>query len=129
MSYKKINIIETILFIVFWIIIFLLGADFPPPLGFWKIGILVIIIALIQSIYLKCLFKYKMNKKSFINNILFFISGGFLVALFTSLPFNTNNLQNIIIWFTVIIVVSIIYGMFFWVINYLIIKKTKDIKK
>ncbi|MEG0163826.1 hypothetical protein [Anaerorhabdus sp.] len=127
-KYKKINIIETIFFIVGWIIIFLLGADFPPPSGFWKVVLVVILLAIIQSIYLKYLFKNIFDIKSFLKNTIFFFVGGLLVALCSMiiLPGNHGNNQISIIWIALITSVCIVYGILFWFVNYFLQKNKNN---
>lgn len=123
-KYKKINIIETITFILGWTVIFLLGADFPPPSGFWKIILLVIILALIQSRYLKYLLKDKFNMKLFFKNIIFFFIGGICISC-SMFIFNNRNvfMQASIIWIAVVTTISIVYGILFWLFNYFIQKR------
>lgn len=124
---KKINIIETILFVIIWTGIMLLGADFPPPSGFWKIIFLIIVLAGIQYIYLTYLFRKMLVMKTFIKNILFFLLGGIITSIVSILFFGTEIIskKNFIICTSMITMVSIIYGICFWSINYLLKRKYK----
>ncbi|MFJ6942197.1 hypothetical protein ACGEN4_02160 [Limosilactobacillus mucosae] len=60
---KKIKISETAVFIIGSLGIALLGADFPPPLGFWKIVAVISLVALIQWYYLDWLLERINSKK------------------------------------------------------------------
>jgi hypothetical protein len=45
---KKIKGWETVLFIGVWSLIMFLGADFPPPSGFWKVVACICLAAFVQ---------------------------------------------------------------------------------
>ncbi len=62
---KKIKISETAVFIIGSLGIAMLGADFPPPLGFWKIIAVISLVALIQWYYLDWLLERINSKKNF----------------------------------------------------------------
>lgn len=111
-----------------WSLFFLLGADFPPPIGFIWLIILIIFLDIIQYFYLdKYFLQYiGINKKFrlFVLNLLFYLFGGLIVSFFTSIIFITRiGLINIIIWMFVVTSVSVIYGIIFWVFNSLLYQK------
>jgi hypothetical protein len=131
MSNKNIIKINSILFFVGWIIILLLGADFPPPIGFLWLVLLVAILDFIQYKYLRVLLpQLKERKKNlFLKNLFFFTVGGVIVALFILITrYNITlemNMNDIIILIIVITAVSTIYGIFFWVFNLWLLKISK----
>lgn len=124
-NYKKIVFIESLLFIVGWTIIFLLGADFPPPEGFWKIIMLVVILDLIQIPYLYDLLTHINMKPTFFKNFLFFICGGVIVSLLTSRKNVGGDLKQRMIWILMVTFVSIVYGNVLWFVNRLFVKSIK----
>ena len=73
MGNAKIIKINTILFFLGWTLIMFLGADFPPPIEFYWIVLLILILDLIQYKYLQYfLSKLRIRKKKlFIKNLLF----------------------------------------------------------
>ena len=120
---KKLIIIESICFFVGWIIIFLLGADKPPPVGFWNIVVLLIVLDIIQGYYLSYLLRNIMVRPTFIKNIFLFFLAGIIVSGITAITSGTYDLINVFIWIGLVTTVSVLYGFFFWVINWWIAKK------
>lgn len=78
---RNLIILESSLFFVFWIVVFLLGADFPPPVGFWKIVVLTLILDIVQAFYLRFLLKNITTRPTYIINSIFFVLGGIIVSL------------------------------------------------
>ena len=119
---QKIQMINFFMFFVGWATIFLLGADFPPPVGFIGLLLLILFLDIIQAIYLG---KYFLNfietyttSKLFFSNLLFYFLGGFIVSLCTSIPlFESVEISNCIVWISVVTIVGSIYGIVFWVFN------------
>ncbi|GIN98770.1 hypothetical protein J6TS1_46400 [Siminovitchia terrae] len=71
---KKIIYLNEITFFFVWVIIFLMGADKPPPIGFIWIVLLVVLLDVAQYYYLKK-FLPKLLKKTkglFFNNMFYF---------------------------------------------------------
>lgn len=82
---KKIKISETAVFIIGSLGIALLGADFPPPLGFWKIVAVISLVALIQWYYLDWLLERINSKKSFLMTVgIYALLGGMSAGCFRS---------------------------------------------
>ncbi len=105
-----------------------LGADFPPPIGFIWLVVLILILDLIQYKYLYFFLPQliKNKKNLFTKNLAFFTLGGIVVALFT-LATNYNltskmRIEDIIIWISVLMIVSAIYGICFFIFNFLLVK-------
>ena len=120
---KKILLINFISFFIGWIFVLLLGADFPPPTGFIWLVFLVFFLDVIQYFYLNKYFLKRIKKhkkiKLFLANSLFYLFGGFVVSVCTTLPVFTNLKQTIsIIWVIVIITVSVLYSIIFWIFNW-----------
>lgn len=122
MTTKKLIMIESLCFFIGWIIIFLLGADFPPPVGFWTIAALLVVLDIIQAFYLSYLLRNITIKPTFIKNALLFILAGILAAGMTAIISGQYDLKNAFIWIGVVTAVSVLYGIFFWVVNWWIVK-------
>lgn len=106
----------------------LLGADFPPPSGYIWMVILIAVLDYIQYRYLRgfLLELRKDKKKSFIDNIIFFLIGGIAIsALILIVRLNLTLAQPFVNWVTFIVVVTfvgLIYGIIFWIFNYILVK-------
>ena len=128
MSNLKIIQINSILFFVAWTIIMLLGADFPPPIGFIWVILLIGALDLIQYKYLQKFLPLLRKRKNnlFIKNLLFFLTGGIVVSLLLLASRYKITLEmgmsSIIIWITILTLVGAIYGACFWFFNLLLIK-------
>lgn len=120
---RKLMILESTLFFVVWTIIFLLGADFPPPVGFWIIVAVILILDIIQLLYLRFLLKNITTRPTYIINFIFFVLGGIIVSLPAIWQADTD-VQGKVILVSVITIVSVIYGNVFWIFNKIV--KTKD---
>lgn len=120
---KKIALVESLVFLLGWIIIFLLGADFPPPKGFWKIVCLVVVLDVIQYFYLRYLLKIINKEPTFFKNISFFGIGGIAVSIVTNIRNVGIKFDLFFIWMLAITGVSIIYGIVFWCVNKFITNK------
>lgn len=120
---KKLIIIESLSFFVGWIIIFLLGADKPPPVGFWNIIVLLIVLDIIQGFYLIYLLRNITIRPTFIKNTLLFFLAGILISGITALASGMYDLKNGFIWIGVVTAVSVLYGLIFWLTNWWIIKR------
>lgn len=127
MNHQNVIRINSIVFFIGWILILLLGADFPPPIGFLWLVLLIAVLDFIQYKYLRVILpQLKERKKLFLKNLFFFTVGGALVALFTLIIrykiTMKMNVTDIIIWSIVITVVSVIYGICFWFFNLCLLK-------
>lgn len=125
---KKIQLINFSTFFVGWVVVFLLGADFPPPIGFLWLAALVLFLDIIQYIYLGKYFLKHIGThkkvKLFVVNILFYLLGGLIVSfLVTISSFLTIGLTDTVIWMAVLTSVSVMYGIIFWAFNYLLYRK------
>ncbi|MGE7768301.1 hypothetical protein [Peribacillus sp. NPDC096540] len=129
---KKVIIINLATFFFLWNIIFLAGADKPPPIGFLWLVLLVFLLDIAQFFYLKR-FLPKMQKKSkglFFVNLLYFFLGGVIVGLLTIVVrINITlkvGLSDIFIWIVMIISASLVNAVCFYVFNILLLKKYKQ---
>ncbi len=123
--------LNTLLFFIGWTTILFLGADYPPPIGFLWLVLLIAILDLIQYRYLQ-LFLPQLRKKKknlFAKNLLFFTTSAMAVSLFCLASRYTitlaMGLANIVIWIAVLTAVGAIYGIFFWFLNLLLLKYLK----
>lgn len=130
---SKLEKIIRINFFVFlgWIIIFLLGADFPPPIGFIWMVLLVFILDIVQSYYLKKYFlvriKNRKNIKLFFMNALFYLAGSLIVAgSIAIVNFQKMGLMNALIWTAVVTLVGVLYGSIFCVFNIILFRTIKE---
>jgi hypothetical protein len=107
-----------------------LGADFPPPIGFIWVVVLILLLDLIQWKYLHFFLEqiHKKRKHLFSLNLLFFLIGGILVSLFALAANNNTTLSmrgiDIIIWIVVVSLVGLFYGVYFWFFNRLLLRKS-----
>lgn len=126
MNTSKIIIINTILFFVVWTGIMLIGSDFPPPVGFIWVVILIAVLDYIQYKYLQGFIIELISdkKKSFIHNLIFFLIGGVVISsLFLIVRFNLyieEGFVNWVLFIFAVTAVSAIYGIFLWVFNYIL---------
>lgn len=127
-KFKRVIYINEISFFFGWIIIFLLGADNPPPIGFIWLVLLVIFLDVIQYFYLKRFLTNLENKSEglFIKNLFFSVLAGSGVSILTILSrlkmFLSIGFVNTLVWIVIITIVAILYGIYFYVINILLIK-------
>ena len=118
---EKIRRIETLVFIISWILVFLLGADFPPPSGFIWIVITVLFLAFLQHLYLRRLHRHIGTEKTFLKNTILFAFAGILVSnVFIIL--NGTYSREVWIWIAIITAVSVLYGIFLWIVNLYIVR-------
>lgn len=128
---KKMEYINFVAFLFGWIIVFLLGADFPPPVGFNFVVFLIIALDFIQLYYFKLYFKVRIDKdkkiKLFLMNNLFFLIGSFIVSIITVIP-NANVIEvyNVFIWVAIVTTVGVLYGILFFAFNVLLFRVIKD---
>ncbi|MEO5284772.1 hypothetical protein [Limosilactobacillus allomucosae] len=116
---KKIKISETAVFIIGSLGIALLGADFPPPLGFWKIIVVISLVALIQWYYLDWLLERINSKKSLLMTVgIYALLGGMSTA--TMIAASGQLKKETVIWLGLIILGTAAYGLLFWLVNWLI---------
>lgn len=126
---KKIIIINLLTFFFLWILIFLAGADKPPPIGFLWIVLLVALLDVAQFFYLKK-FLPKLIRKSkglFIENLFYFFLGGMIVSVLTLLirldVTMSNGLLDSIIWIMSIITAAMVNAICFYVFNRILVRK------
>ncbi|MGN0361912.1 MAG: hypothetical protein ACI4ET_03645 [Bilifractor sp.] len=116
---------ETLVFIIGWIIIFLLGADFPPPVGFWKVIAGILIVAIIQWYYMRWMLPNIRKRRSLTVTVLLFTCLGALAALLAAQTSGQEIRDSFEIWITIIMSVGALYGLLFWTINRLICKQNR----
>ncbi|MGH4140472.1 hypothetical protein [Clostridium sp.] len=130
-SYKKIMYINEFSFFFGWTIIFLLGADKPPPIGFLWLVLLTAFLDGIQFLYLKVFLPklFCSANKLFIKNLMFSTFGGLAVGLLVILinfqQFLSIGLLNNAIWLAVITIVGLLYGIFFYWFNRILMRLIK----
>lgn len=120
---RELIIIESLCFFIGWLILFLLGADKPPPVGFWNIVVLLIVLDIIQGLYLSYLLRNMTIKPTFKKNALLFILAGILVSGISAVISGSYDLKNAFIWIGVVTAVSVLYGSFFWAVNWWNVKR------
>lgn len=130
-KFKRIIFINEISFFFGWVIIFLLGADKPPPIGFIWLVLLVIVLDVIQYFYLKR-FLLNLESKSkglFVKNLFFSVLAGSGVSILAILSKLKTLLSigfiNILVWIVIVTIAAILYGIYFYIINSLLIKYIK----
>lgn len=122
-STKEIIRINTILFFIGWLVILLLGSDFPPPIGFLWVIVLIILSDFIQYKYLQYFIPQlrKRRKYLFSHNLLFFTMSSALLSLIIlllrypiihSLTWIENG-----IWILVFSILGGIYSILFYFFN------------
>ncbi|EKU27104.1 hypothetical protein [Catellicoccus marimammalium] len=123
LSTKKIIRINTILFFIGWLVILLLGSDFPPPIGFLWAIILIILSDFIQYKYLQYFIPQlrKKTKYLFSHNLLFFtMSSALLSLIILLLRYPTIHSLTWIengIWILVFSILGGIYSILFYFFN------------
>ncbi|NBJ68607.1 MULTISPECIES: hypothetical protein [Clostridia] len=124
---KKIIAINLTSFFFIWLLIFLAGADKPPPIGFlWVVGLLIGL-DIILCFYLKSfLSRLKSRKKGifFIHMVYFFV-GGMVLSLVTILlkpSYLDMGLLNISFWMISIICVAMINGICCYLLNLILLR-------
>lgn len=129
--YKKIIYINEFSFFFGWIIIFLLGADKPPPIGFLWLVLLTGFLDGIQYLYLKVFLPklFCSANKLFIKNLMFSTFGGLVVGLLVMIvnfkQFLSSGLLNNVIWLAVLTIVGLVYGIYFYWFNRILIRCIK----
>ena len=122
---KRLRIIETLIFFIAWNVIFLLGADFPPPVGFLWVVLLVFVLDLSQFFYLGYLLPNIGKTRTFTFNLFFFLAGGLLISLISCFLQHDTQLLSKLIWIAIVTTVSIFYGITLWAANWWIKKSAK----
>ncbi|MBU8565612.1 hypothetical protein KM914_04025 [Virgibacillus pantothenticus] len=124
---KKIIAINLISFFFIWLLIFLAGADKPPPIGFlWLVGLLIAL-DIVLFFYLKSFLpRLKLRKKGifFIHMVYFFV-GGIVLSLVTILlkpSYLDVGLLNISFWTISIVCVSMINGICCYLFNLILLR-------
>ena len=123
MSNLKIIWLNTIVFFFGWNAIMLAGADFPPPIGFIWVVLLISMLDFIQYKYLQYFLPQLIKRKHnlFVKNLIFFVTGGMAVSILILATRYKITLEasiyDIIIWIAVFIIIGIIYGIVFWFFN------------
>lgn len=120
---KKLRLFETIGFFLAWVIVFLLGSDFPPPAGFIWMVLLVAVLDVIQFFYLGYLLPRIIKQPTFWLNFLFFLIGGIVVAIATAFYMNTVDWMQLVIWYGMLAIVSVVYGSSMWLFSWFVKKR------
>ncbi|MCH4890844.1 hypothetical protein EZV73_24910 [Acidaminobacter sp. JC074] len=129
MNNLKIIKLHDILFFIGWTLIMFLGADFPPPIGFIWVILMIGILDFIQHKYLISFLPRLRHKEKwlFIKNLFFFMFGGLVISLVSLLTDISLMMEmgfiNITIWVIVITCVTSIYSIFFWFFNKYLISR------
>lgn len=125
-TFSKLIRLESWLFFIGWIIIFLLGSDFPPPIGFYQVVLLTALLALVQRQYLMFLLPRLVQSGFFIANTGLFLAVGLLLGLITGLLGGYESVSQWAIWLGFIVSVSTIYGMLFWLVNQWLVNRNRN---
>lgn len=75
MNRRTIVVINFVLFLAGWTLVFRLGADDVLPAGFWKILVLILLLDVIQSLFLA----FRFLKQPRLAEALLFFTGGMLL--------------------------------------------------
>lgn len=125
---RKITIINSTTFFFLWIIIFLAGADKPPPIGFLWIVLLVVLLDIAQWFYLKRFIPKLMRKTKglFVENLFYFFLGGIVVSFLTiitkiDVAISIGVLNNII-WIMSIVVAAMMNAICFYMLNKMLLR-------
>lgn len=120
---KRLQWIESVLFFIISNIIMLLGADFPPPIGFSIITLLSGILSILQFFYTDWILKCKNPLKTFFTTIFSFSLIGLMISILFII-FNTDNIRytinDALVWILIITLVFGVYGIIYWSFNHLI---------
>ncbi|MDU6522726.1 MAG: hypothetical protein E6540_02035 [Enterococcus sp.] len=119
---KRLRYYEGSFFLIGWLLIFLWGADFPPPIGFLWLLPLLLVLTILQDRQLRFLAQRIKRQPTFFKNFLFFLLGSFVLALLTA-SLQTASFAPRLIWILVVTSVGSLYGSLFWLINRWIIPK------
>lgn len=119
---KTLSLLEASGFLLLANLMMLLGADFPPPVGFLWLMLVSLLLAFGQYHYGNWLFKRLEGFKTLPVTSGFFGLEGLISALiFVALnPVETTYLW---LWLAVTILVFTGYGLIFWFVNRLIVTK------
>ncbi|WP_045521164.1 hypothetical protein [Neobacillus niacini] len=128
---SKILWINTILFLGSWTTFFLSGADHPPPIGFLWVVLFIVVLDTIQYVYLRGFLRQLIDRKKrlFTKNLLFFVTGGILVAVFVSIlqiiESKAISTAYVLFWIGLMVIVGILYARLFWFFNIVLLKVFK----
>lgn len=127
MENRKIMWINTVLFFVGWTFIMLSGADFPPPTGFYKIVLLILILDFIQFQYLRYFLPRlrQRRKRLFAQNLLFFGMGSVIVAVVLMRTGSSITFAQSLPWIVIVTLMGVIYGGAFWVLNLMLTRRAR----
>lgn len=98
----------------------LLGADFPPPSGFYKMVLLIVGLAIIQFAYLWFILPKirRKDKHTFLLHLVFYLLGGILTSILMIIVVNPQvmavTLNDGLMWGGIITLVSLIYSVALW---------------
>ena len=123
MKHRKLRMVESAVFFAGWTAVMLLGADFPHPEGFIWVIFGIAVLDFMHWLYLGWLLDVLRHRKTFALNLVLFSIAGLITALLTAV-LNGKIISETIIWFIIITLASAVYGIIFWSINCLIVKKT-----
>lgn len=120
---KIIIIVESLIFFLFGSLFFLWGADSPPPAGFWKLIVLVFVLAGLQAIYLSYFWSRFIKQAMFLKNALIFFCVGVFLALLGFGVMGGMELEQLFWWALFVGSVSLAYGIILYFVNSYFIKK------
>ncbi|CAM3712721.1 hypothetical protein [Mesobacillus zeae] len=134
MDKKKINRIVTVntaTFFSIWVLIFLAGADKPPPVGFLWLVALVALLDVAMFFYLKFFIPklWKKDKGLFRLNISCFLLGGAAVTLLTILLnvklFSQVGMVSALFWVLSIMAAATVNAICFYAFNVVLVLRAR----
>ena len=131
MSKQKIAGINAIVFFLFWILVLLAGADFPPPLGFIWIVVAVAVCAAVVFWRVPTYIDWSRTRRP--GRYWRVVLDGIVAGLIVALPFViggsgepsvTMQPLDYVIWFAVLAVMGIFNSVAIYGINALVARRT-----
>ena len=136
MHSRRIAGVNAILFFFFWLILLLAGADFPPPVGF--LWLLIVIAACASVVYWRVPTYIDWERARRPRRLGRVILEGFAAGIVVAAPFVLNRsgqpsvtpqLVDYAIWFAIVGLMGAINSTAFYAINTLIIRIVDPVKK
>lgn len=121
---KKIISRESIGFFIISLAVFLAGADFPPPAGFWIIGLILLVFTLIQARFLGWLVPRIRRERTFRQTMLFYLTSALVLAAPFFVPIDT--LTQRFPWIILSLIAGFLFGTFVWLVHWLMMTRYQN---